>query len=195
VPIAIAVRGVQLPCEALVAEVLVVADRGAAAQPLRPEQHQPIAEQADRGRGRRREHAPQRVLEQQAQQPGWDRAEDQEPAEEGVGVARRDAAPPDRPPQPAHDPRPVAPEEAQQDQRGSEMGGDEERQERVVVLLDVPAQQLRRDHAVAEAGDREQLRRTLDQTEHDGLEVGDHASARRRMSRVAGPAANSATAP
>ena len=58
------------------------------------------------------------------------------------------------------------------------MGGDEEGEEEVVVLVDVPAEQAGRDHAVAEAGDREGLGDALQQPEDDGLEVGDRVHQR-----------------
>ena len=64
-------------------------------------------------------------------------------------------------------------EETEQDERGGEMRRDEEGQEVLVVLVDVPAEQLRQDHAVAEARDREELRDALEQSQDDRLGVGD----------------------
>ena len=63
----------------------------------------------------------------------------------------------------------------------------------VVVLVDVPAQQLRQDHAVAQAGDREQLREPLQQAEHDSLAVRDRPRENRQhQARAARPDSNQA---
>ena len=71
------------------------------------------------------------------------------------------------------DPHPVAPEEPEQDERGREVRRDEEGDEVLVVLVDVPAEELRQDHAVAEARDREELGHALEQPEDDRPRVGD----------------------
>jgi len=73
----------------------------------------------------------------------------------------------------AQDPDPVAPEEAEQHDRRREVRRDEKGDEERVVLADVPAEELRRDHAVAEARDREELREALEQAEGDRLSVRD----------------------
>ena len=88
------------------------------------------------------------------------------------------------PAEPGEDPHPVAPEEEEQHDRRREVGRDEEGDEVIVVLVDVPAEQLREDHAVPEARDREELGHALQQTEHDRLQIGDrrggdHAAAER----------------
>ena len=53
------------------------------------------------------------------------------------------------------------------------MGGDQEREEELVVLVDVPPGETRQHHAVAQAGDRKRLGDALGQPEDDRLEVGD----------------------
>jgi hypothetical protein len=53
---------------------------------------------------------------------------------------------------------------------------DQEGEEEVVVLMDVPAQQARQDHAVAERGNRERLGDALQQAEDRRLEVADGRS-------------------
>jgi hypothetical protein len=105
--------------------------------------------------------------------PAGDRADDEEPSELRVGVARGDSAVAEASPDPLHDPHPVAPEEPQQNESRGEVSRDEEGDEVRVVLVDVPAEELRQDDAVAEARDREELRDALDQPEDDGLAVGD----------------------
>src|SRR5207253_6250370 len=70
----------------------------------------------------------------------------------------------------SHDPHPVAPEEPEEHERRCEVGRDEEGDEVLVVLVDVPAQQARKDDAVAEARDREELRHALEQPEEDRSE-------------------------
>src|SRR5207245_2286616 len=73
----------------------------------------------------------------------------------------------------AHDSHPVMPEEPEQDDGGGEVGRHEEGDEVVVVLVDVPPEQLREDDAVAEARDGKELRDALEQAEHDRLRVAD----------------------
>ena len=73
----------------------------------------------------------------------------------------------ERPAEALDDPHPVAPEEAEQDERGGEVGRDEEGDVVRVVLVDVPAEELRQDHRVAEARDREELRDALERPEDD----------------------------
>jgi len=57
------------------------------------------------------------------------------------------------------------------------MRSDEEGEEVVVVLVDVPAEDLGHDHRVAEAGDRKGLGKPLDQAEDDRLQIGDRVHA------------------
>ena len=125
--------------------------------------------EAERGDAKR---SLQRVFEQEAEQPGGNRADDQEPAEAGVVVVA-DLPGAQRAPEPAHDAHPVAPEERQQHERRCEVRRDQERDEEVVVLVDVPAEQAREDHAVAEAGDGEELADALQQSEERRLSVRD----------------------
>src|SRR2546423_1286743 len=90
----------------------------------------------------------------------------------------------------AQDPHPVAPEEAEQDDRRREVGRDEKREEIGVVLVDVPAQEARQDHAVAEARDGEQLGDALEQAEDHGLPVRDQARERDRVRYAPPPTAS-----
>ena len=85
---------------------------------------------------------------------------------------------------------------AEQDERRRQVRGDEERDEVVVVLLDVPAEQPRQDHAVAEARDREQLAEPLQEPEQDRLRVRDQRERHCRITRlpdVRGPVWNHAS--
>src|SRR5215210_1511814 len=144
-------------------EVLVVLDAplvarwGAAPERLGAEQHQPVDEQEDRRGLCRGEEGPQRVLEQQAEEPRGDRPDHQQPAQLRVGVLGVDEAVAQRAAEALHDADPVPDEEQQQDEGGGAVGGDQEAQEVVVVLVDVPAEDAREHHAVAEARDREEL--------------------------------------
>jgi hypothetical protein len=65
------------------------------------------------------------------------------------------------------------PEESEEDERRGEVSGDQEGEEEVVVLVDVPAEETRKDNRVAEARDREELGESLKEAERNGLEVGD----------------------
>jgi len=68
---------------------------------------------------------------------------------------------------------------------------DEEREEVRVLLVDVPADELRKDDAVAEARDGKELGHALEEAEHRPLEVADrHYVARARF----GPVLNQANA-
>ena len=77
------------------------------------------------------------------------------------------------------------------------MDGDQEREEELVVLVDVPAEQTRGHDSVAEARDRKQLRDSLEQSEHDCLEVRDrmHSDVRTRAARCPGAAADDSQRP
>ena len=108
---------------------------------------------ADCARG---EQVAQRVLEQQAEQAGRHRADHEQPAEPGVGVVA-DLAVAQRAAEAREDPHPVAPEEAEQHERRGQVGGDQEGEEEVVVLVDVPAEQRGRITLWPEARDGEQL--------------------------------------
>ena len=80
-------------------------------------------------------------------------------------------------PEALDDADPVGPEEAQQHEGRRQVGRDEEGEEVLVVLMDVPPEQPRQDDAVAEARDGKELREALEQSDHDRLEVGDHRRA------------------
>ncbi len=139
----------------------------------------PLTSEEDRRRLGRGEERAQRVLERQPEDAGGNRADHQQPAEPGVGVALGDAAAAQRAPEPAEDPLPVLEEEEEEDERGGAVGGDEEGEEVVVVLVDVPAEGLGHDHGVTEAGDRKGLGEALDQAEDDRLQVRDRVHAAR----------------
>ena len=104
--------------------------------------------------------AAERMLEQQAQGAGRDRADDQQPSESGAGVVWPDLAVAQRAAEPAHDPLPVVEEHEQQHDGGGDVGGDEEGEEVVVVLVDVPAEQAGEDHAMARGSRSETARRS-----------------------------------
>ena len=75
------------------------------------------------------------------------------------------------------------------------VGGDQEGEEVVVVLVDVPAEQARQDDAVPEARDRKRLGDALERAEDRPLEVGDGVHERLRLAgggRVEGPVWNQA---
>ena len=113
--------------------------------------------------------------------------DDEQPAEAGVGVvagisrARSERA----------SPRTIriqsAPEEPEQDERRRQVGRHEEGEEEVVVLVDVPAEQPRQDHAVPERRDRERLLTPWSRPEDRGLAVADH-----RRERPTAPAGGGA---
>jgi hypothetical protein len=118
------------------------------------------------------------VLECQPQYPGRDRADHDHPGEAGIAVLSGDAAITQRATEATEDPHPVLEEEEEKHRGGGAVGGDEEGEEVFVVLMDVPAEQLRCDHRVAEAGDRERLGDPLQEAEHDRLEEGNGFHAR-----------------
>jgi hypothetical protein len=143
--------------------------RRAAAEPLEDQEQKAVDDQECRGSGCRCEHAAQLVLEQQAEDPGRDRADHEQPAEPRVVVA--DLAVAQRAAEAAQNPHPVLEEEEEQDDGRGQVGGDQEREEELVVLVDVPAEEARHDHRVPEARDREGLGDALHQAEHGSLEV------------------------
>jgi hypothetical protein len=87
----------------------------------------------------------------------------------------------------AQDPHPVAPEEDEQHDRGGQVGGDQKGQEELVVLVDIPAHELRQDHAMTEARDRERLGDALEQAEDHPLEVRDRVVHLPSFTRALGP--------
>ena len=145
----------------------------AAAEQLGSEEQEAVREEEDRGGGRRREHMSQPVLEQKTENPRGNRPDDEQPAELRVGVVGSDLPVPKAPAEALDDSGPVAPEETQEHERGREVRGDEKGDEVAVVLVDVPTEELRQDHAVAEARDRKELRHSLQKPEHGRLGVGD----------------------
>src|SRR5262249_24888530 len=134
-----------------------------------------VQHQEERGRLGRREHAAELVLEQQAENAGRNRPDHEQPAQLRVRVLLRDLAVSKAAAEPLHDPHPVAPKEAEQHESRGEVRADQEDDEEVAVRLDVPAEQVGDDHAVAEARDREQLGEALEQSEDDRLPVRDQA--------------------
>src|SRR5207247_7873103 len=137
------------------------------------------------------EPAAQLVLEREPEDPCGNRADDEQPAELGVGIAGVDAAVAQRTADALEDPHPVAPEEAEQDERGREMRRDEEGEEVLVVLMDVPTEQARQDDAVPEARNRKELGDALQEPEDDRPRIRDQ----RREDQVAvrfGPLRNQA---
>ena len=174
VPIAAAWRRVIAAGDPRIGVALAVAGFGApAAQPLEGEQQDAVEDQEEgRGLGRGEEGA-QRVLEGEAEDAGRDRPDHQQPAEPRVVVALADATVADRAAEALEDPHPVGEEVEEEDDRGGAVGGDQEDEEVVVVLVDVPAEEARDDHPVAEAGDREGLGDALGEAEDQRLQVGD----------------------
>ena len=140
--------------------------RRAPPQPLGAEQHDPVQDQEERRRAGRREHRLQLVLQQQAQdaRPGSWRRRSASPAGRRGSAARSRAR------------RANAtcrvrmrtqsrPEEPEQDDGRRQVRRHQEGDEVLVVLVDVPAEHARRDHALAQARDREQLGEALQQPE------------------------------
>ena len=159
--------------------------RRAAAEALEEQQQDAVEGEEDRRRLGRGEEVAQLVLERQAEDPGRDRADDDHPAEPGVGVAGPIGAPAQRAAEPAEDPLPVVEEEEEEDDRRGAVGGDQEGEEEFVVLVDVPAEQRGAITRVAEAGDRERLGDPLQGAEDDRLEVGDRFHRRATLFRFA----------
>src|SRR5438270_11715698 len=164
--------------------------RRPATQELRAVEQEAVQDQEEGGRARGGEDMPELVLEQEAEDPGRDRPDDEQPAQLRVHVVGSDLALAEAAAEAAHDPHPVAPEEAEQDDRRREVGRDEEGEEVRVVLVDVPAQEARQDDAVAEARDGEELGHALEQTEDHGLPVRDQARERDRVSSARAPSAS-----
>ena len=153
-------------------------------------EEEPVQHQEDR-RATRARRSTWRSLcsSSQAEDAGWDRPDDR-----AARRAWRRCRPGSIPRSRRLRPRPLTirtqslPEEAEQDERGGEVRRDEEGEEVRVVLVDVPAEQARQDHAVAEARDREELGDALQQAEHDRLPVRDElATTTRRSGLSAGP--------
>src|SRR5258708_1487484 len=74
------------------------------------------------------------------------------------------------------------------------MRRNEERQEVLVVLVDVPAEQPRQDHAVPEARHREELGDSLEEPEDDRPRVGDQREENHAVEARFGPERNQAKA-
>jgi hypothetical protein len=152
---------------------VVTRPRGATAQPLEQQQGDPVDDQEGGGSLGGGEQFAQRVLQQQPDHADRDRAGDKQPAEPRVAVVLTDLAHLQRAPQPPDDPHPVLQEQQQQHDRRRQVRGDQERQEELVVLVDVPAGQPRQHDAVPEARNRKRLGNSLGEAEDDCLEVGD----------------------
>ena len=147
--------------------------RRASAEVLGSEQNQAVdGEERSRGRGVSEERA-QLVLEEQANETCGDRADDEEPREPRVRIVVTDLAVPETSAEPLDDPCPFPEEEDEEHDRGREVRRHEEGEEIGLVLVQVPTEELRQDHGVTKARDREQLRHALQETDHDRLEVRD----------------------
>ena len=113
------------------------------------------------------------MLEEKADQPCGDRADDEEPREPCVGVVVADLTISQAAAEPLEDARPFREEEDEEDGRRREVRGHEEGEEVGLVLAQMPAEELRQDDGMAEARDREQLGHALQETDDDRLEVAD----------------------
>ena len=168
------------------------------ARHLRLHEHDDVrrvgATDVDVRRERRREDRAQLVLEQEAEDPGGDRADDEQPGELRVGVVLTDLAITKRATDALEDAGPIVPEEAEEHDRGREVRRDEERQEVLVILMDVPAKELRQDHAVPKARHREQFRDALKQPENDRSGIGDQRGEQDHVVLLFGPVWNQANA-
>src|SRR5262249_7192927 len=153
---------------------------------LGAEENQAVEREEDARVLRRGEELPEGVLQRQAEQPGRDRPDDEQPAEPRVEVGA-DVAVAERTAEPLDDPHPVPPEEADENERRREMRRDEEAEEVRLVLVDVPPDEPREDDAMSEARNREELRDALEQPEHRPLEVADRMHARRLRRALLGP--------
>src|SRR5262245_37826815 len=122
------------------------------------------------------------VFQEEAENARRDRADNEEPAELCVVVIWCDAAIAQAAAHPPEDPHPVMEEEAKQHDGRGEVRRDEEGDEVLVVLVDVPAEEAWEDDTVPEARDREQLGDTLKKPQDYRLEVAD----RRRGDHDAG---------
>ena len=104
-----------------------------ATQPLTDVEQDAVEGQEDRGRLGLGENTAQRLFEGQAENSGRDRGDDQQPGQPLVHGL--DTAVADRGDESADDPHPVAPEEAEQCQRGGDMQRDDEGEVRRAVRL------------------------------------------------------------
>ena len=142
--------------------------------PLGRKQDQAVGDQ-EAGRGHRpSEVGPQPVLEQQADQTDRDGAHDQLPDEPLVGGG--DAPASDAGEEAPGQPEPVAAVEDEQGEGGGHVRPDDEGEVRrlrgrhVQVAGPAAAQHRRQQHAVSEAGDREELGHALQEAHDRGLE-------------------------
>ena len=65
-------------------------------------------------------------------------------------------------------------EKAEQDQCCRQVRRHHESEEAIVGLVDMPAQKRRYENAVPQAGDREAFGDTLQQSQHNGLQLRQH---------------------
>src|SRR5262249_50285536 len=93
----------------------------------------------------------------------------QEPTEARVRIA--DFALLERAQDAGNDAHPILPEEAEQDERGRQVSGDEEVEEKRVLLIEVPTEQFRDDDRVAETGNRKELGDSLKESQDDCLPI------------------------
>ena len=141
--------------------------RGLAAQELDSQQDGAIERERDGDDRSRRKDGFEGVLEEETQDAGRDGADDQQPAELGVGVVGADLALRQRARRGRRRSSPVAPEEAEQDERRRQMRQHEERQEGIAAPVDRPVQDRRDEDRVPEARNREQLGDPLQRAEDD----------------------------
>ncbi|MBB3932435.1 hypothetical protein GGR25_003493 [Kaistia hirudinis] len=73
------------------------------------------------------------------------------------------------PKDPGDDVHPIAPEEGKKDKSRRQMGQNDEGQEGIVRLVEVPAEQGGDEHAMSEARYREQFSETLKKAEKNSL--------------------------
>jgi len=134
------------------------------------EQDQPVEDQEGRRGQRGCEQCPDGFLQHQSKDPGRNRSNDEQPAELRVGVRRANFPVPDGSAETLEDLDPVFEKKEEQHDGGGQVGGDEERQKRGRVLVQIPAEKLRKDHAVTQAGNGKKLREALQETKNRSLD-------------------------
>ena len=140
-----------------------------AAQELDSQQDGAIERERDGDDQSRRKDGFEGVLEEETQHAGRDGADDQQPAELGVGVVGADLALCQRAGEAAGDLQPVAPKEAEQDERRRQVRQHEERQEGITAPVDRPVEDRRDEDRVPQTRNREQLGDPLQRAEDDSL--------------------------
>ena len=154
-----------------------------APEPLPAEEDQAVYGQEHRGQYRLGERVLHRVLQQRPNDADGDRRENDHPGE--LLVHGLDPPVRDRGAESDDDPQPVPPEVNNHRDRGGHVQADDERQigragaRHAEVLRPAAAHQRRDQHAVPQAGHREQLGHPLEQADDHCLgicQVGDHGS-------------------